>query len=131
MKTLILLIPFLLFACSSPSEPDKFVNDPVGIENPPPEGGTLEGQYIDEFSHFISSQGYYDKPYNVWCDTDIRVDGDRVWFKANGNAQQIVFSGVIESDRLVGFRQYSLWTPSQGVVRLGETLPYQYTKVKQ
>jgi hypothetical protein len=132
MKTLLLALSLVFAACSSPSEPDPqiFVNDETGITNIPQNTGTLQGIWADRFNCTLSDRGLYDPHYNVWMDTDLRVNGNRVWFIARGAASQKIFSGVIDGQVLHGYQQLSNWTPQQGITYTGDTVPYTYTLVK-
>ena len=131
MKTLALLLTLVLFSCASPNEPQNIVNDETGIMNPPSPGGTLEGIWVGDFQKTISQQGYYIPHYNIWCYTDLRVEGSRVWFTAYGAAYQTIFSGEISGDLLEGFQQQNNWSESQGVFKTRPIIPYTYTRLTQ
>jgi len=107
-KLILILLPLILLSCSdSPTEPG---------DGPPPKGGNLEGVYYDQFGTRLSNEGLYDPHYDNHFQTDLRVNGNRVWFEAKGKGRFREFDGTMQGDEIRGIGRTHWWNPSEGIV---------------
>jgi hypothetical protein len=112
MKKLIPIILLLILAsCADSVSPDP--------ETPPP-GGTLFGIWYDNTGRELSSSGLYDPNRDIHFRTDLRVNGDRVWFEALGSGYLCTFDGTMQGDAIKGIGHDHLWNDSEGISSRGE-----------
>lgn len=144
MKRLIALACFVALitcACSEDSNPtdgnppaNQSAHDTVAVHSPPSPGGQLDGIWkTDAFGWSYPCllmqagfRGIYEKLF--W--TDLRIDGSRVWFKAdepNGGYRHR-FNGTLSGTTITGWIGTWAWTVTQGETRLIGYAPVTFTK---
>ena len=129
MKHIIIILALFAFACSeSPTETSLPTDMQSALYNPPPPGGRLDGVWRDSWGATLSQSGLYDPNIPAHFATDLRVQGNWVWFKAQGGGHQRIYSGLIDGDTMVGYEELSNWTPSQGVVYTFPPKPFNFTR---
>lgn len=126
MKFIVSLFMLLfLFGCSkdepAPTTPDNVsTHDTTLIHQPPPKGGTLSGTWASEKliggrTWYLSQQGLVGV-YGYTYQTDLRVQGSRVWFEAieyPTYATIEIFNGTIKGDRIEGWSAFYYYGAGQ------------------
>jgi len=125
-KLILILLPLILLSCADdPVTPNEYA-----IDSPPAAGGSLDGRWLGQAGMILSNQGLFDPHYGGYYATDLRIDGNAVWFRAQGYGQQYTFSGTIQDNVIRGMRETANWSPSQGVTYRYPARTYIYTRIE-
>lgn len=141
LLTQICVVAVLVGACSEDKSPtdsnppnNQAVHDTLAIHTPPPSGGLLDGTWKTDDLRLSSScflmqvgfRGVYQKLF--W--TDLRIDGTRVWFKADepDGGWRHRFNGTKSDSTIVGWMGTWYWSLSQGEKGLIGYFPVTFRK---
>lgn len=128
---MIVLFALGFYSCSDDGGPtdgtpppnSNTVHDTVAVHSPPPAGGTLPGYWSTalvapgEPSPWAISQDGFRGIHNQLFQTDLRIDGSRVWFQADeptGGGWRHRFNGTMTDSTITGWIGTCLWSEWQG-----------------